>query len=237
MDIREIRRANLQKLMDAEYGIGVRGAQSRLAEKLGKPQNFISRCLGGPEKPGSKTIGEDFAREIETVFGLETYALDKPMRSEPKADGATGSRIQHRAQGVVPVPALITGPAVMRAIATAVSPAPRAGADLMVESEEDADYLEKAIVGVPIMARIRRVRTAMTAMEKDDAESIARKVTGCPKHASEILILLDSVLDAALYQAIDLEEIQAITTLVQKRRNEKVHGVNRGSKEKQNDPR
>ncbi|MNS78856.1 hypothetical protein D3C72_1124890 [compost metagenome] len=49
-------------------------------------------------------------------------------------------------------------------------------------------------------------------------------MVGCPKYASEILILLDAVLEAAVYQAIDLDEIQAITTLVQKRRNEKVHG-------------
>lgn len=78
MDIREVRRHNLQKLMDREFGPGTRGAQSRLAEKLSKPQNFISRCLAGPEKAGAKSIGEDFAREIEEAFGLPRYALDSP---------------------------------------------------------------------------------------------------------------------------------------------------------------
>ncbi|BBV97941.1 S24 family peptidase [Pseudomonas monteilii] len=78
MELRDVRRHNLQKLMDREYGAGVRGAQSRLAEKLGKPQNFVSRCLADPSRAGAKTIGEDFAREIEDAFGLSRYALDTP---------------------------------------------------------------------------------------------------------------------------------------------------------------
>ncbi len=82
MDLREVRRHNLQRLMDREYGVGVRGAQSRLAEKLGKPQNFISRCLSEPSASGSKTIGEDFAREIESSFGIERYSLDAPLAVE-----------------------------------------------------------------------------------------------------------------------------------------------------------
>ncbi|MDD1958989.1 S24 family peptidase [Pseudomonas sp. 39004] len=79
MELRDVRRHNLQKLMDREYGAGVRGAQSRLAVKLGKPQNFISRCLASPESPGSKTIGEGFAREIEQAFELPRYGLDTPL--------------------------------------------------------------------------------------------------------------------------------------------------------------
>lgn len=82
MDIREVRRHNLKKLMDDKFGLGARGAQSRLAEMLGKPQNLLSRYLAPPEKSGSKTIGEDFAREVETAFGLARYDLDRPLRSE-----------------------------------------------------------------------------------------------------------------------------------------------------------
>ena len=76
MDIREVRRHNLQRLMNERFGVGVRGAQSRLAELLDKPQNLLSRYLSDPSKPGSKTIGEDFAREVEVAFGLPRYALD-----------------------------------------------------------------------------------------------------------------------------------------------------------------
>lgn len=127
------------------------------------------------------------------------------------------------------------GPAVaaIAAVSGAAIPVagPRAGADLVVESDKDADFLEKVIAGVPMFARIHRVRAALSSMSKEEAESIAQKVIGCHKHATEILILLDSVLEAAVYQAMDPEEIQAITTLVQKRRNEKVHGIT-SSKEK-----
>lgn len=83
MELRDVRRQNLQKLMDREYGAGVRGAQSRLAVKLGKPQNFISRCLASPESAGSKTIGESFAREIEEAFGVPRYGLDAPLELTP----------------------------------------------------------------------------------------------------------------------------------------------------------
>ncbi|WP_256585419.1 MULTISPECIES: hypothetical protein [unclassified Pseudomonas] len=78
MELREVRRHNLKRLMDKQFGAGARGAQSRLAEMLGKPQNFVSRCLSDPAKPGAKTIGEDFAREIEEVFELPRYSLDNP---------------------------------------------------------------------------------------------------------------------------------------------------------------
>lgn len=82
MDIRLVRKNNLKHLMDKAFGVGARGAQSRLADMLGKPQNFVSRCLADPSKPGAKTIGEDFAREIEASFGLERYALDTALPSD-----------------------------------------------------------------------------------------------------------------------------------------------------------
>lgn len=81
MDIREVRRHNLKKLMDEKFGLGARGAQSRLAEMLGKPQNLLSRYLAPPGKSGSKTIGEDFAREVEVAFELPRYGLDHPITS------------------------------------------------------------------------------------------------------------------------------------------------------------
>lgn len=90
MDIREIRRQNLKALLDREYA-GVRGAQSRMAERLDKPQNFISRCLADPERAGSKTIGEDFAREIEKAFGLDRYALDHPLGGAADNGGANNN--------------------------------------------------------------------------------------------------------------------------------------------------
>lgn len=104
MDIREVRRHNLKKLMDKEFGIGTRGAQSRLAEMLKKPQNFISRCLFEPEKNGAKTIGEDFAREIEEAFGLARYSLDVPIETEKKEGNVIEADFSKTRQGDILIP-------------------------------------------------------------------------------------------------------------------------------------
>lgn len=62
--------------MDREYGAGQRGAKAKLAKRLDKQPDYISRCLYPPGKEGRKGIGEDFAREIEKIFGLPRYAMD-----------------------------------------------------------------------------------------------------------------------------------------------------------------
>lgn len=77
MDTYETRRHNLQALMDRVYGIGARGAKSKLAKRLDKQPDYISRCLYPPEKPGRKNIGEEFARQIEDAYELDRYALDQ----------------------------------------------------------------------------------------------------------------------------------------------------------------
>ena len=100
MDIREVRRHNLQRLMDVKFGAGVRGAQSRLSELLGKPQNLLSRYLAEPSKPGSKTIGEDFAREVERAFGLERHALDSPRPVSEESNVERGPPITTPARSI-----------------------------------------------------------------------------------------------------------------------------------------
>lgn len=81
MEISEIRRENLRALMKQRFD----GKQARLADALGKSANYISRCLStAPSSAGSKNIGEDFARDIETKLGLERYQLDrKGMQPAP----------------------------------------------------------------------------------------------------------------------------------------------------------
>lgn len=93
MDDREIRRKNLKALMDHFFPPGTRGAQSRFGEMLGRPQNVLSRLLAEPDKKGAKNVGADLAREIETILGLQKYALDdielpaKLAGSAPKERG------------------------------------------------------------------------------------------------------------------------------------------------------
>jgi hypothetical protein len=75
MDISEIRRANLQSLMNERFG----GTKARIADELGKSPSYIARCLSLTIAPENrKKIGEEFARHIEDVLDLPRYAMDSP---------------------------------------------------------------------------------------------------------------------------------------------------------------
>lgn len=78
MDIKLIRKANLQLLIDRQYGIGKHGAKAEFARRMGKQPDYISRCLYPPDKPGAKNVGEVFARAAEKEFKLDEYAFDRP---------------------------------------------------------------------------------------------------------------------------------------------------------------
>lgn len=107
MDKNEIRRTNLQTLMDRAYGADQRGAKAKLAKRLGKQADYISRCLYPPGKDGRKNIGEDFAREIEAAFHLERHALDSLLTAEKRPDAGmnnTGPTLQpHRSPQQYPL--------------------------------------------------------------------------------------------------------------------------------------
>lgn len=64
MDKYEVRRMALKHLVD---GIG-RGGIARVAERIGKEPNYISRMLYPPGKPGKKRIGEDSVEALNDAF-------------------------------------------------------------------------------------------------------------------------------------------------------------------------
>lgn len=81
MEISDIRRENLRKLMTERF----KGKQAAIASALDKSPNYISRCLSAaPGAAGKKNIGEEFAREIENVFGLARYQLDQEDMTPPR---------------------------------------------------------------------------------------------------------------------------------------------------------
>ncbi|WDY60603.1 helix-turn-helix domain-containing protein [Pseudomonas sp. PSKL.D1] len=222
VQIEEVRESFAARLREALAANDIQswGAGARLAKIAGVTPKASSKWLNGEAMPGG-------AKMLALADALKVRAEWLEYGRGPMRDGAGALPFMIGA-AVGPVFA-----AVSAADGSAIPAAgPRAGVDLFVESNKDAEFLEKVIAGVPMFARIHRVLTALSAMDKEEAESIARQVVGCQKHATEILILLDSVLEAAVYQAMDPEEIQAITTLVQKRRSEKVHGAGLESKEK-----
>lgn len=71
----DIRRSNVRQLV-ASVG---HGRQNVLAEKADMPPALVSQVLNG-----TRNIGEKLARKIETRLGLETYALDVPLGSDPQ---------------------------------------------------------------------------------------------------------------------------------------------------------
>lgn len=72
MGIHEIRRRRLIELLHAKFG----GRQVDLARALGRPANYISRCLS-TNAAHRKPIGEKFARHVEATLGLPDYWMDE----------------------------------------------------------------------------------------------------------------------------------------------------------------
>lgn len=226
---------------DKKKALGL--TQEKLAHALDMNQSSVSHYLNGVNPLNAHVASEmakildvpvsDFserlAKEIEQYVSL-ARSLEQSAAIRNAKDGVIKNGDHFRMPpGMTAVrrpvlPNILPG-AIASPVGAAAGSSARAGVAIEAESEEDADSLERVIGGAPMLARIRRVRAALSEMTSEEAELLARKAVGCPKHATEILVLLDSVLEAAIYDAIDLEEIQAITTLVKKRRNEKVHGV------------
>jgi hypothetical protein len=71
MEIVEIRRARLRVLLEERFG----GSQADLGAAINRAPDILSRMLSG-----KKTIGEKFARHVESCFsGLPPYWLDMPL--------------------------------------------------------------------------------------------------------------------------------------------------------------
>lgn len=73
MDIQDIRRKNLRRILDTQFG----GVMSRLADAVGRQPSYISRMLADEGKAGRKGFGEDLARIFEESLGLSRGALDQ----------------------------------------------------------------------------------------------------------------------------------------------------------------
>lgn len=77
MDIYEIRRNNLQKILTSQFD----NYRTGLAMALERQPSYISRCLSSIPT-NRKRIGESFARHIEDKLRLPLGALDIDPRSE-----------------------------------------------------------------------------------------------------------------------------------------------------------
>jgi len=74
MDIYEIRRQNLKRLLKQRFG----GKQVRLASAIDRQPGYVSRCLS--DGAHRKRIGEDLARNIESSLDLQSGWLDQEQQ-------------------------------------------------------------------------------------------------------------------------------------------------------------
>ncbi|AGA72624.1 MULTISPECIES: helix-turn-helix domain-containing protein [Pseudomonas] len=100
-----------------------------------------------------------------------------------------------------------------------------------IESGKDAAFFESILNDVPLTLRIRHILEGIGKLVPNDLDELSKAAVGVNNHATEILLLLDSLLEAAAHDALDLDDITTMAELVNKRRNEKVHGVNLERKE------
>lgn len=88
MDKYELRRTALKRLVD---GLG-HGGISRVATKIGKEPNYVSRMLYPDDKPGRKRIGEDSVELLSREFpgwiddGVASVAENTPRPTHHQPD-------------------------------------------------------------------------------------------------------------------------------------------------------
>ena len=96
MDIKEIRKARLQELINLKFG----GVTARLAERIGRQASYLARILSGNPAHG-RNIGEKLAREIEEACDLPYRYMDAPLDAEffPGGTGWTWTNKTGAAEG------------------------------------------------------------------------------------------------------------------------------------------
>lgn len=97
MDIHEVRRENLAKLIKVRFD----GKQRRLADAIDRQPDYISRVLNR-----SKNVGEAFARHVEKSLGLKPGVLDHLLildeahhGSSPGGDNPDDLRVDYASGG------------------------------------------------------------------------------------------------------------------------------------------
>ena len=95
---KEHRRRRLLELLELYYH-GVRGHQSRAAERIEVDRNYLTRVLSSPEKSGHKNIGEDLQDRIEAAYNLPPGWLDLPLGTPIMEANNTS---QHKIQAPTP---------------------------------------------------------------------------------------------------------------------------------------
>ena len=97
MDIKDIRRFRLRKLVLTRFG----GKQSAFADAIGRSASYVAR-LFSTNPAHSRNIGESLARQIEQICEVPTGFLDQPLTKAEELgafDPATNPPARMRTEG------------------------------------------------------------------------------------------------------------------------------------------
>lgn len=103
MDISDIRRARLAKIIDEQFG----GVAAHLAAAIDRQPSYVSRMKYPPEKKGAKAMGEEMARHIEKCLDMPAYWLDGS--SSPQAAEGEALQLQETLPLVAPTRVPVVG--------------------------------------------------------------------------------------------------------------------------------
>lgn len=84
--------------------------------------------------------------------------------------------------------------------------------------------LERVAQEAGTLAKYAVLRQHWDKLPKDQRQEVATRLAGPSPDAMKLVELFIAISEAAIVQAIGPEEIDALTTLIRNRRNEKVHG-------------
>lgn len=184
--------------------------QEEIADRLGMSQGTLSSHLNG-----KRAINLVMASRLANMLGIEVSAFS-PRLAGYIAEISRGHDSGHDTAQRISAVSGPVGSALGAVIAGCYTSSQRSD----LSSVQALTELEKDI---PLTFRVRQLREVISTIDDENAEDSVRSVVGVYHNSREVLELIDSILEAAASNSIDREEIEAIITLINKRRNEKDH--------------
>ncbi len=93
MNIKEIRRKNLRRLIDDLLKNGSYTLQENFADEVGIDKSYLSQMLMNPNQKGARGVSEAKARQIENQLSLEPGYLDNLDNSNLSIPNAVNNKI------------------------------------------------------------------------------------------------------------------------------------------------
>ncbi|CAI3798574.1 hypothetical protein GLGCALEP_02119 [Pseudomonas sp. MM221] len=202
--------------------------QEEIADRLGMSQGTLSSHLNG-----KRAINVAMASRLANMLGIDVSAFSPRLAGYIEEisrgyEAGQAAAAHHLAKISGPLGAKSGG-----MVGAVLGASTRVFREAGLSSGKGLEGLENDI---PLTYRVRQIKEVLSPLKGEQVEDLFRSVVGVSFNPRQVLELLDSILEAAACNAIDIDEIEAITTLVRKRRNEKIHGVAHKSRSENGEP-